>query len=74
MFILNRWRQAYEQVMDGDRFTKQVTFTTQKNANKYGQSYFKPVGLFTNANCYSACDLLASSMQDVGAAIIYGGL
>ena len=54
------------------RYTKPRVITSSDAANRYGQVWFKPVVILTDANCYSACDLFAASMQDHGAATIIG--
>lgn len=37
-----------------------------------GQSYLKPVGVFTNGRCYSACEIFAANMKDNKIATIFG--
>lgn len=37
-----------------------------------GQFYFGPVGLLTNASCYSSCDMLSAQVQDNTDALIFG--
>lgn len=38
---------------------------------KKGQAFFKPVAIFTNANCYSTCDMMSALFQDHGLAEIW---
>ena len=40
--------------------------------NDLGQVYFKPVAIFVNSKCYSACDIFAAQAQDHGSATIFG--
>jgi C-terminal processing protease CtpA/Prc len=54
------------------RYTAPRVITSRDAANRYGQVWFKPVVILTDANCYSACDLFAASMQDHAAATIIG--
>jgi Peptidase family S41 len=53
-------------------FTIPRSITSTQAANRYGQIWFKPVVILTDANCYSACDSFAAAMQDHGAATIIG--
>lgn len=49
-----------------------ITPASTEEANKIGQSFFKPVAILTNSSCYSSCDMFTAQMQDHGAAIIFG--
>jgi len=40
--------------------------------NEFGQVYFKPVGLLTNAICYSTCDMISAQFQDHEVGPIFG--
>ena len=68
----DNWSEAYEKAKPGDVLTPIATFNTIETANTVGQVYLKPVGLLTNANCYSACDLLSAIVQDNEVGTIYG--
>lgn len=37
-----------------------------------GQSYFKPVALFTDSSCYSTCDITSALLQDHNIAEVWG--
>lgn len=52
--------------------TNLAPFTRVAQANELGQSYYKPVAVLANARSYSATDLFSCSMQDNGAAVLYG--
>ncbi len=54
------------------RYTDSVYFDTPEAMSTFGGVYLKPVGVFTNANCYSSCDLFSANMQDSAAATIFG--
>ena len=54
------------------KYTNPRPITTESQANRYGQAYFKPVVILTNARCYSACDLFSALMQDHAAAKVIG--
>jgi hypothetical protein len=62
---------AYRNTPKGQRYTSFAKFTTEEDANTLGQVYFKPVGVFNNGNCYSACDLFSANMQDTGIVPIF---
>lgn len=69
----NGWSQdAKDGMASRAKYTKPRTITSKDAANRYGQVWFKPVVVLTDANCYSACDLFAAAMQDHNAATIIG--
>ncbi len=69
----NGWSQdAKEGMAAQSRYTKPRNITSKDAANRYGQVWFKPVVVLTDANCYSACDLFAAAMQDHAAATVIG--
>lgn len=69
----NGWSQdAKDGMSSRSKYTKPRTITSKDAANRYGQVWFKPVVVLTDANCYSACDLFAAAMQDHAAATIIG--
>jgi hypothetical protein len=72
LFVDELWKDAINTANPNDTYTKYVKFTTMEQINSLGMVYMKPVGVFTDGNCYSACDLFAGNMQDSFAAKIYG--
>ena len=69
----NGWSQdTREAISSQAKYTKPRTITSNDAANRYGQVWFKPVVVLTDATCYSACDLFAAAMQDHAAATIIG--
>lgn len=67
----NGWSQDVTTAMrSGARLTSPRVLTTPSEANRFGQVWFKPVVVMTDAACYSACDLFAAAMQDHAAATI----
>ncbi len=69
----NAWSAETKRAMDAsDRYTKPLLLTTTREANRFGQVWFKPVVVLTDASCYSACDLFAAGMQDHAAATVIG--
>lgn len=71
-FLGSVWLDAYNSTKPEDKYTPLVPFDTDATCNVYGQAYFKPVGVFTNGRCYSACDFFAANMQDNDIAWIFG--
>jgi C-terminal processing protease CtpA/Prc len=67
----NAWSQSLND-SQGKRFTEPVPFDDYDAMTSLGTQYLKPVGVLTNANCYSACDLFSAAMQDSVAATIFG--
>ncbi|KAJ3397803.1 hypothetical protein HDU92_002475 [Lobulomyces angularis] len=68
------WKTAYQNAKSkGLQYTSDLlSFTTYKDANNLGNYYSKPVGVWMNAKCYSACDMFVANMKDNGVARIYG--
>lgn len=52
-------------------FAEPVEMTRRLFANAAGQAYFKPVAIFANSSCYSACDMFSATMQDHRAAVVF---
>ncbi|KAI8799313.1 hypothetical protein BJ742DRAFT_846711 [Cladochytrium replicatum] len=79
-FIVNRktfgndkYYQAYVKALqNGDKYTDPVPLTSQEDANRLGTAYIKPVVVYNNGNCYSACDMFNAQMQDNDLAFIIG--
>lgn len=44
------WARNYNASKPGDLFTPAIAFDSDKRANRYGQAYFKPVGVLNNGN------------------------
>lgn len=69
----NRWTDAIRAAMKaGKRYMDPMPLTPDKEANSFGQIWFRPVIVLTDAACYSACDVFSSLMQDMGAGVIIG--
>lgn len=69
----NAWSSETRKAMAaGNMYTKPLVLTTPREANRFGQVWFKPVVVLTDAACYSACDLFAAGMQDHAAATVIG--
>ncbi|KAJ3088776.1 hypothetical protein HK102_007943 [Quaeritorhiza haematococci] len=68
------WEHATEDVQAGDRYTKLLHLGTLPGEEllDYGQLYLKPIAVFVNAMCYSACELLTAMIQDQGIGRVYG--
>lgn len=61
-----------EALAAGAEYTKAIPLNEEAGLNNLGQIYDMPVAIFTNANCYSTCDMMSASMQDHGVATIFG--
>ncbi len=69
----NGWSQdTRDGIKSNSAYTNPRVITSTDAANRYGQVWFKPVVILTDAHCYSACDLFAAAMQDHAAATIIG--
>lgn len=59
------WRASLEQaVSTGAPFSSAIPLSDEDFINSFGQIYFGPVVLITDAYCYSACDMFAAGFQD----------
>ncbi|KAL5035548.1 hypothetical protein RTP6_003226 [Batrachochytrium dendrobatidis] len=54
------------------RYTNIGPFNSFEAANSYGQVYTKPMGVFTDGNCFSACDLFSANIQGHEAGTVFG--
>ncbi|MBC7539977.1 MAG: immune inhibitor A [Bacteriovorax sp.] len=61
-----------EAVKNGAAYTVDLPLSSVTEVNKVGQYFFKPVTIITNSSCYSSCDMFSASMQDHGAALVFG--
>lgn len=59
------WRPSLEQaVRTGALYSAGIPLSPENLVNNFGQIYFGPVILVTDAYCYSACDMFAAGFQD----------
>lgn len=56
----------------GQPFTTAYPISVKAEINDLGQAYFKPVAVFVNSKCYSACEVFAAQIQDHNAGIVFG--
>jgi C-terminal processing protease CtpA/Prc len=69
----NRWTDAIRKAeRQGARYTAPLAITSPSEANNFGQVWYRPVIVLTDAACFSACDLFAAGMQDSGAGYVIG--
>ncbi|KAI8904316.1 ClpP/crotonase-like domain-containing protein [Gorgonomyces haynaldii] len=66
------WTQALAGIKPSEVFSPLIPFDTQAEVNTRPIVYNRPVAVLANANCYSACDLLAANFQDNGIGLIFG--
>jgi hypothetical protein len=72
LIVDSEWLNALNSAPAGSQFTDYVKFNSDYSINQMGMAWVKPVGVLTDANCYSACDLFAANMKDNSLATIYG--
>ena len=66
------WKKAYLETPSNAQYSNLVKFNLDKDMNQIGQWYAQPIGVFTDAECFSACDIFTSNLQDHGNAIVFG--
>lgn len=59
-------------IATGAKFTKKLGIDSKEEINTLGQVYFKPVAVYVDAKCYSACDTFAAQVQDHKVATVFG--
>jgi hypothetical protein len=53
-------------------FTDKLPINSFDEINDIGQVYFKPIAVFVDSGCYSACDTFASLIQDYKVGTVFG--
>ncbi|KAJ3089112.1 hypothetical protein HK102_007173 [Quaeritorhiza haematococci] len=53
-------------------FTPETPIFPLESLTQYGQAISKPVGVYVDGACYSACDMFAANIKDAGAGLIFG--
>ncbi len=72
-FINSNMSESYYQALERqEKLSVPLVLTPEGQMNMAKPAYFKPVAIFTNANCYSTCDMFSAQMQDHGYALIVG--
>ena len=66
------WYNTTQRAPVGSLYSPLIQFTSSEKANEVGVAYVKPVGVFNNGACYSACDLFAANIQDNDIGYIFG--
>lgn len=69
----DNWVKLIQDVNGTDAtYSQSSSYLTPDQANFFGQAYYKPVGVLSNARSYSSADLFTCGMQDNGLAKVYG--
>ncbi|EGF78043.1 hypothetical protein BATDEDRAFT_27246 [Batrachochytrium dendrobatidis JAM81] len=63
---------AWYNTPPGSKYSVDHVKNSFNQANMYGQAYLKPVGAFTNAMCYSACEVFSAALQSSETGHIFG--
>lgn len=61
-----------EALANNQPYTSPLPLSPSALVNTHGQVYFKPLALFTNASCYSTCDMISALVQDHEVGLIVG--
>ncbi|KAH6594771.1 hypothetical protein BASA50_006446 [Batrachochytrium salamandrivorans] len=64
--------KAWQETKKGSRFTNVFFTNSMESANTLGQAYVRPMGVFTDGGCYSACEVFSGAIQGHGAGTIFG--
>ncbi|KAK5669579.1 hypothetical protein QVD99_003970 [Batrachochytrium dendrobatidis] len=71
-FFVDTSGPAWYKTPPGSKYSVNFDKTSFNQSNLYGQAYLKPVGIFTDAVCYSACDLFSASIQSSETGYVFG--
>ncbi|KAJ8326706.1 hypothetical protein O5D80_002248 [Batrachochytrium dendrobatidis] len=63
---------AWYNTPPGSKYSVNHDRNSFDQSNMYGQAYLKPVGAFTDAICYSACDMFSASFQSSETGHVFG--
>ncbi|KAH9252609.1 hypothetical protein BASA81_009480 [Batrachochytrium salamandrivorans] len=68
------WKEtkAWKKTKKGSRFTDVFFSNSVESANTLGQAYVRPMGVFNDGRCYSACEVFSGNIQGHGAGTIFG--
>lgn len=70
---MSSWRESLEQAVNtGAQYSAGFPLSPEQVVNNFGQIYFGPVVLVTDAYCYSACDMFAAGFQDHEIGVVLG--
>ncbi|KAL2912166.1 hypothetical protein HK105_208368 [Polyrhizophydium stewartii] len=58
------WIDSWNESKSDDRYTALKQFDTFESTNTLGQAYLKPMAVFNNGRCFSACELFSAAIQD----------
>ncbi|KAH9271663.1 hypothetical protein BASA83_006031 [Batrachochytrium salamandrivorans] len=72
MYDLRGNSGAWKKTKKGSRFTNVFSLNSMESVNTLGQAYVRPMGVFNNAMCYSACEVFSGGIQGHGAGTIFG--
>ncbi|KAH6596767.1 hypothetical protein BASA61_003349 [Batrachochytrium salamandrivorans] len=77
IFVKNKspsdtWAKAWTDAAPGSRYSATALFNTFQDVNTLGQAYVRPMGVFNDGQCYSACDMFSANIQGHDAGIIFG--
>ncbi|KZN55501.1 S41 family peptidase [Pseudoalteromonas luteoviolacea] len=68
-----QWQKVLADVAGTNaRYTDTASYITVAQNNEFGQSYYKPMGVWSDARTYSSGDVFTCSVQDNGVAKVYG--
>ncbi|KAL2914454.1 hypothetical protein HK105_206021 [Polyrhizophydium stewartii] len=72
MFPNDDFKSTYLATPPEQKYTQPVAFDSASDSYQYGQAYFRAMGVLTNGQCYSACDIFAANIQDNEIGLVFG--
>ncbi|KAH6577709.1 hypothetical protein BASA60_003906 [Batrachochytrium salamandrivorans] len=76
-FVVNQdpadpWAKVWGETKPGSRYTNIAPFDSFESSNTLGQAYLRPMGIFNDGVCFSACDMFSGNIQGHRAGTIFG--
>ncbi|OAJ38863.1 hypothetical protein BDEG_22762 [Batrachochytrium dendrobatidis JEL423] len=65
-------RDAWSKTPAGSKYSVLHYIVDPKELGTYNPIYDKPMGVFTNGNCVSACEVMTESVQSFGIGTVFG--
>ncbi|KAH6594593.1 hypothetical protein BASA50_006542 [Batrachochytrium salamandrivorans] len=66
------WVRSWDASNIDDKYTEPMPLVNTGRLGTFGQAFLRPVGVLTDSNCFSSCELFAASMQDTASATLFG--
>ncbi|KAL5036567.1 hypothetical protein RTP6_004129 [Batrachochytrium dendrobatidis] len=70
--VASPFYNAWLSTPPGSNYTTMIDIVPMQSVNLIGQMYLRPMGVFNNGGCYSACEMFTASIQDHNIGTVFG--